>query len=54
MWLNNYLSVEKTRMDYLAGKSFLNWTNMKFGQYLQTQIDITNMNGDILVQNPGY
>lgn len=51
--LNNYLSVEKTRMDYLANKSF------SVGQHEiwpipQSQIDITNMNGDILEQNPGY
>lgn len=51
--MNNYFTVEKTKLDYLADKHFSTGQH-EIWPVPQSQIDITNMNGDILVQNIGY
>ncbi len=53
-YINDYLTVEKTRLPHLAGVSFVAGKNEYF-PIPQQEIDLSNSNGKpLLKQNPGY
>jgi hypothetical protein len=53
-YINEYLSVEKTRLNHLAAVKFTTGKNEYF-PIPQQEIDLSNVNGTpLLKQNPGY
>lgn len=51
--LNNFMSVEANVIGYYAGKHFTKGQN-EIWPIPQIQIDVSNVNSEILIQNPGY